>query len=161
MLQRIPDRVSEEEEWTKTESQAGDEGEGERGEKSFEKEGKLTLANLFVSSLILWASGRGDFLLDSWSQHGFWLHSLENFFGWEYRSRSSLCTHAFHRHGLKKPWFSCSRWVNAGNKNTPSMHHPWRWNVTMSMVGYAKILPKMVNPRDSWESRKRRKSAEN
>ena len=30
---------------------------------------------------------------------------------------------------------SCPRWVNASNKNTPSMHHPGRWNVTTSMVG--------------------------
>ena len=39
------------------------------------------------------------------------------------------------------------------NKNTPSMHHPQRRNVTISMVAsktvtYAKISPKLVNPRD-------------
>ena len=56
-------------------------------------------------------------------------------------------------HKLKRPWRSCPRWVNAGNKNTPSMHHAWRLNVTTSMVGlktvtYAKISHKMVNPRD-------------
>ena len=33
-------------------------------------------------------------------------------------------------HRLKRSWHSCPRWVNASNKNTPSMHHPQRWNVT-------------------------------
>ena len=43
--------------------------------------------------------------------------------------------------------------MNAGNKNTPSMHHPRIRKVTTSMVGLktvteAKISPKMVKPRD-------------
>ena len=38
-------------------------------------------------------------------------------------------------HGLKRSWRSCPRRVNAGNKNTPSTHHPRRWNVTTLMVG--------------------------
>ena len=45
--------------------------------------------------------------------------------------------------------------MNADNKNTPSMHHPWRRNVTTSMVGVkkkkdhiCKNLTKMVNLRD-------------
>ena len=41
-------------------------------------------------------------------------------------------------HGLKRSWCSCPRWVNAGNKNTPSTHHPWRRNVTTLMVGLKK-----------------------
>ena len=50
-------------------------------------------------------------------------------------------------HGLKRSWRSCPRRVNAGNKNTPSTHHPRRRNVTTLMVGlttvtYAKISPK-------------------
>ena len=36
-------------------------------------------------------------------------------------------------HGLKRSWRSCPRRVNAGNKNTPSTHHPRRW--TTLMVG--------------------------
>ena len=57
-------------------------------------------------------------------------------------------THAF------CPMDSRPRRVNAKNKNTPSMHRPWRRNVTTSVVGlktvtYIKISPKMVNPRDS------------
>ena len=58
-------------------------------------------------------------------------------------------------HGLKTFWRSCPRRVNAGNKNTPSMHHPRRRNVTTSMVGLKdshththKISPKMVTLRD-------------
>ena len=47
--------------------------------------------------------------------------------------------------------------MNTGNRNTPSRHHPWRRNVTTYVVGlkktitYAKITPKRVNPRVSWE----------
>ena len=38
-------------------------------------------------------------------------------------------------HGLKRSWHSCPRWVNAGNKNSLSMHNPRRRNVTASVVG--------------------------
>ena len=38
----------------------------------------------------------------------------------------------------QKSWHSCPRRMNAGNKNTPSMHHPQRRNVTTSMVGIKK-----------------------
>ena len=50
-----------------------------------------------------------------------------------------------------------------GNKNTPSMHHPRRWNVSISVVGlktvtYAKISPKIANLRDiAGEHRRRRR----
>ena len=57
-------------------------------------------------------------------------------------------------HGLKRSWRSYPRQVNAGNKNTPSMHHLRRWNVTTSVVGLRNghirknlTSPKMVNPR--------------
>ena len=78
-------------------------------------------------------------------------------FGWEYKPRSSLCTHAFHRTDSKDPI-----WVNAINKNTPSMHHLWRRNVTTSMVGLkkghiCKNLTQNGEPqRSSWERRRRR-----
>ena len=42
-------------------------------------------------------------------------------------------------HRFKRSWHSYNRWVNAGNKNTPSMHHPWRWNVTTSVVGLKNV----------------------
>ena len=56
-------------------------------------------------------------------------------------------------HRLRRSWHSCSWWVSTGNKNTPSIHHPQRRNVTTPMAGlkkvtYAKISPKIVNPRD-------------
>ena len=38
-------------------------------------------------------------------------------------------------HRLKRSRRSCPRRVNAGNKNTPSTHHPRRRNVTTLMVG--------------------------
>ena len=50
------------------------------------------------------------------------------------KPRSSLCIHAFHRTDSKDPGVHPRR-VNAGNKNTPSTHHPRRRNVTTLMVG--------------------------
>ena len=52
--------------------------------------------------------------------------------------------------------------MNAGNKNTPSMHHPRRWNVTTSMVGLrnghiCKILTKNGEPRGIAEEHRRRR----
>ena len=72
-------------------------------------------------------------------------------------NQSLICAHM----QPKKSWHSCVRWVNAGNKNTPSMHHPWRQNVTTSMVlikrSYTKISPRVVNLRDiAGECRRRR-----
>ena len=58
---------------------------------------------------------------------------------------------------------SCPRRVNAGNKNTPSTHHPRRQNVTTLMVGLKKRShtqkshPKVVNPRDIAGERKKKK----
>ena len=65
-------------------------------------------------------------------------------------------------YGLKRSWRSCPRWVNAGNKNTPSTHHPRRRNVTTLMVGLknghiCKSHPKVVNPRDIAGKRKKTK----
>ena len=56
-------------------------------------------------------------------------------------------------HRLTRSCHSCPRWVNAGDKSTPSIYHPRRHNVTTSMVGlkmvqHAEISPKMVNPWD-------------
>ena len=60
-------------------------------------------------------------------------------------------------HELKRSWHLCPRRVNVGNKNTRSMSHPRTRNVTTSIVEiktvtYAKISPKMVNPRDLAEN---------
>ena len=66
-------------------------------------------------------------------------------------------------HGLKRSWHSCPRQVNAGNKNTPSTHHPQRWNVTTCMVGLEnghirKNPTQNGEPqRYSWERRRRRR----
>ena len=38
-------------------------------------------------------------------------------------------------HGLERSERPCLRRVNAGNKNTPCMHHPRRRNVTTSLAG--------------------------
>ena len=52
--------------------------------------------------------------------------------------------------------------MNAGNKNTPSTHHPRRRNVTTLMVGLKnghirKNLTQRVNPRDIAGERKKKK----
>ena len=66
-------------------------------------------------------------------------------------------------HGLKRSWRSCPRRVNAGNKNTPSTHHPRRRNVTTLMVGLKNghirknLTQKVVNPRDIAGERKKKK----
>ena len=47
----------------------------------------------------------------------------QNSFGWEYKSRSSLCTHAFHCTDSKDPDIHVlDGWMPA--RKTPSMHHP-------------------------------------
>ena len=80
-------------------------------------------------------------------------------FGWEYKVRSNLCAHAF-RHTDPKDPIMC---VNASNKNTPSMHHSWRQNVTISMVGLrngyiCKNLTQNCEPQKySWECRRKRR----
>ena len=61
---------------------------------------------------------------------------------------------------------SCPRWVNAGNKNTPSMHHPRRWNATTSMVGLKnshihKHLTQNCEPqRYSWGTQKKKNTSQ-
>ena len=66
-------------------------------------------------------------------------------------------------HGLKRSWCSCPRRVNAGNKNTPSTHHPRRRNVTTLMVGlknghiHKNLTQKVVNPRGIAGERKKQK----
>ena len=68
-------------------------------------------------------------------------------------------------HGLKRSRRTCPRRVNAGNKNTPSTHHPRRRNVTTLMVGLKKRShmqkshPKSGEPqRYSWGTQKNPKS---
>ena len=66
-------------------------------------------------------------------------------------------------HELLRSWPPCARRVNAGNKNTPSMHHPRRQNVTTSMAGLktvtcAKNLTQNGEPqRYSWKCRRKKK----
>ena len=84
---------------------------------------------------IFFFSDKGDFSLGvTWVLTPF----LQDSFRWENKTRSSLCTHAFPCTDSKDPEVPCPRQVNAGNKNTPSMHHPQRWNVTSSMIGLKK-----------------------
>ena len=71
-------------------------------------------------------------------------------------------------YGLQRSWHSCPRRVNASNKNTSSMHHPQRRNVTASMVGLKKKnghIRKNLTPHDgpqrySWGTQKKKKTGE-
>ena len=59
-------------------------------------------------------------------------------------------------HGLTRSWRSCPRRVNAGNKNTPSMHAPS--TKTKCDYTYAKISPKSGEPqRYSWGTHTKQK----
>ena len=64
---------------------------------------------------------------------------------------------------IKRFWHSCPRRVNASNKNTTSIQHPWRWNVTTSVVGLKnghirKSLTQNGEPqRHSWGTQKKEK----
>ena len=49
-------------------------------------------------------------------------------------NRGLICPHVHSITQTKQIRHSCPRQVNVGNKNTPSMHHPQRRNVTTPMV---------------------------
>ena len=81
----------------------------------------------------------------------------QNSFGWEYKLRSSLCKHAFHRTDSKDPDVHVlDGWMPATKKHT--QHAPSTktecdylngWIKKRShTVTYAKISPRVVNPRD-------------
>ena len=62
-------------------------------------------------------------------------------------------------HRLTRSWRLCPRRVNAGNKITPSMHHPQSWNVTTSVVGFfLKKRSHMQKSRTQWERIRRSRS---
>ena len=85
-------------------------------------------------------------------------------------NRSPVCAH-MHSIGWTQKILTFMPYTGGcGNKNTPNMHHPRRRNVTKNQnknnnnnknqqqqtVTYAKIPPKMVNPRDIAGERRRR-----
>ena len=81
------------------------------------------------------------------------LTPLPKTFGWEYKPRSSLCTHAFSRTGSKILTFIYTRWGKAGNKKHTQLAPSTKTGCDYSVVGlrtvtYVNISPKMVNPRD-------------
>ena len=116
-----------------------------------------------MGSILLWGEfflEEGIFLLEfTWVLTPF----PQNSFGWEYNSRSSLCTHAFHRTDSKDPDFHVLDGWMLATKNTPSMHHFWRRNVTTSMVGLKnghirKNLTQNGEPqRYSWGTQKKKR----
>ena len=77
-------------------------------------------------------------------------------------NRGLVCAH-MHFIARTQKILTFIRRVNAGNKNTPSTHHPRRRNVTTLMVGLKKWShtqkshPKVVNPRDTAGERKKKK----
>ena len=112
-----------------------------------------------AGSTLLWGkfSGRGDFSLGvNMVSNSIPPKTLSD----ESINRGLVCAHMH----SKRSWRSCPRRMNAGNKNTPSEHHPRRRNVTTLMVGlkktvtYAKISPRNGEPqRYSWGTQKKKK----
>ena len=115
-----------------------------------------------AGSILLWGHFpvEGIFPLElTWVQTPF----PQNSFGWEYKPRSSLCTHAFHRTDSKDPDVHVlDGWMPATKKHT--QHAPstktecdylnaWikKWSHTQ------KSHPKVVNPRDIAGERKKKK----
>ena len=83
-------------------------------------------------------------------------------------NRGLVCAHMHFIARTQKILTFMSRRMNAGNKNTPSTHHPRRRNVTTLMVGLKKKRshtqkshPKVVNPRDIAGERKKKKKKKN
>ena len=69
-------------------------------------------------------------------------------------NQNLVCAHMHSMARTQKILTLIPRWVNAGNKNTPSMLHPRRRKCDhlhgwiKNGHTHAKISPKMVNPRD-------------
>ena len=91
----------------------------------------------------------------------------QNSFGWEYKRRSSLSTHAFHRMDSKDPDIHViDRWMLA-TKTHPACttHEDGMWLLQWldeKTVTYAKISPRVVNPRAiAGECRRRRTAPAN
>ena len=108
-----------------------------------------------TGSILLWTSGRGDFSLGV----NMGSDSIPpKLFSMRVQTRSSLCTHALH--STDSDIHILNGWMPA--TKTPSVHHPWRWNVTTSMVGFKnghihENLTQNDEPqRYSWERRMRR-----
>ena len=86
----------------------------------------------------------------------------QNSFGWEYKLRSSLCTHAFHCTDKDPDIHVLDEWMLA-TKTHPActIHEDGMWLpqwLDWNMVTYAKISPKMVNLRDiARENRRQRR----
>ena len=89
-------------------------------------------------------------------------------FGWEYKPRSSLCTHTFHSIDSKDPDIHIPDGWMPATKNKPCMLHPRRQSVTTSLVWFKKKKKKKGHvcknltqngepQKYGWESRKRRR----
>ena len=77
----------------------------------------------------------------------------QNSFGWEYKPRSSLCTHTFHHTDSKDlDIYVLDGRVSTSNENPAcKIHEDGMWLsqwLDWKTVTYAKISPEMVNPRD-------------
>ena len=114
------------------------------------------------SSLCTLAFCRADskdldiYVLDRWMP-SYWCNTVQIVFCWARPKRQlvdALCIWNF-VNIIVCLWIKLFiKKKNAGSKNTPSMHHPRRWNVTASMVGLKSghscknltLSPKMWTP---------------
>ena len=112
-----------------------------------------------AGSILLWASCRGYFSLElTWVPTPF----PKNSFGWEYKPRSSLRTHAFHRTDSKDPdihvldgWMLATKTHPACTIRKDGMWLPWRLDFFLFFYDHIrKNLTKNGEPqRYSWEHR--------
>ena len=109
-----------------------------------------------VGSILLWGEFFQKRRFFPWSSNGFWLHSRKKTsFGWEYKPRSSLCTHAFHCTDSEDPdihvldgWMPATKTHPVCTTYKDGMWLPlWLDKETVTYM-YTKISPKMMNPRD-------------
>ena len=85
----------------------------------------------------VWSSSEENFLVEvtfPGSQHAFWLQSLNTLLDGSI-NRGLVCA-PMHSIPQTQTILTCPRRANVSNKNTPSMHHPQRQNMTTSMVGH-------------------------
>ena len=116
--------------------------------KKEEWNGEEDVVKLVGLQLFFWRLSNAELFCqwDGWQNSVTWSNSFE----WEYRLRSSLCTHAFHCMGSKDPDIHALTnecWL----KTTPActIHEDGMWLpqwLDWKMVTYAKISPKNGEP---------------
>ena len=119
-------------------------------------------AHSVAGSILLWGHFpvEGIFPLElTWARTPF----PKNSFGWEYKPRSSLCTHAFHHTDSKDPDVhvldsECRQQKHTQHAPSTKTEYDYLNGWIKKRSHTQKSHPKMVNPRDIAGERRRRRS---